>query len=117
MKRLSKISARDADRSQNPRSIREGDLVCVSGTESTHSIHVIESDEEELVFLCDFLSIAGVRVTGTSDPVRALEFVERMHPDVLICNLATPQMGGQEILERTREVSPQTRVILVSDWQ
>jgi len=116
MKRLPKRSARESDCLQNPRPNPQGKPASESDAPSPHSVHVIEADEKELLFLCEFLSLSGLRVTGSSDPARALEFVERMHPDVLISNLATPQMGGQEILERTRKVSPETGVILVSDW-
>src|SRR5690242_17501052 len=81
-----------------------------------HSVHVIEPDEEELAFLCDFLSIPGLRVSGSTDPARALGFVARMHPEILICNLAALEMGADALLDRTRVASPTTRVILVSNW-
>jgi DNA-binding response OmpR family regulator len=81
------------------------------------SVHVIESDGEELEFLCDFLGIAGLRVSGSTDPARAPDFVARMRPDVLICNLAELEMGGDQLLDRTRKASPDTRVILISNWR
>jgi len=86
-----------------------------AGEVSRHAVHVIESDEEELIFLCDFLSLSGLLVTGSSDPVRGIEYVERVQPEVLICGLSQDAMNGEEILDRTRKVSPRTRVILTSD--
>jgi DNA-binding NtrC family response regulator len=86
-----------------------------AGKVSRPAVHVIEPDEEELIFLCDFLSISGLLVTGSSDPARGLEYVERAHPEVLICGLSQPAMNGEEILDRTRKASPRTRVILTSD--
>jgi len=86
-----------------------------AGEGSRHSVHVIEPDEEQLVFLCDFLSIPGLLVTGSSDPIRGMEFVGRAYPDVLICDLALPAMGGEEVLNQVRKRSPRTRVILTSN--
>jgi CheY-like chemotaxis protein len=82
---------------------------------SGHTVHIIQVDARKLLFLCDFLSVPGLRVTGSSDPARALNYVSRARPEVLICDLAMPQMGGKELLERTHQVSPETRVILTSD--
>jgi DNA-binding response OmpR family regulator len=84
------------------------------GERARHSVHVIEPDEEQLIFLCDFLSLPGLLVTGSSDPVRGIEYVGKSHPDVLICDLALPAMGGEEVLNRTRKLSPRTRLILTS---
>lgn len=86
-----------------------------AGEGARHSVHVIEPDEEELIFLGDFLSISGLLVTGSSDPFRGIEYVGRAHPDILICDLALPGMGGEEVLNRTRKRSPRTKVILTSD--
>lgn len=87
----------------------------LAGEHARHSVHVIEPDEEQLIFLCDFLSIPGLLVTGSTDPFRGIEYVGRAHPDILICDLAVPGMGGEEVLNRTRKRSPRTRVILTSD--
>jgi len=87
----------------------------LAGEGARHSVHVIEPDEEQLIFLCDFLSIPGLLVTGSTDPFRGIEYVGRAHPDILICDLALPGMGGEEVLNRTRKRSPRTKVILTSD--
>ena len=81
-----------------------------------HSVHVIESDEEELMFVCDFLSIAGLRVSGSTDPARGLKSIARTRPEILISNLAELEMGGDEFLDRARKASPGTRLILISNW-
>ena len=104
MKRLPKIFE------PLPRDLRQG------VPESGRTVHVIEGDEEELVFLCDFLSFSGLRVSGSTDSERALQFVERMRLDLLICNLATSELGGDKLLERMRRASPATRIILISNW-
>jgi DNA-binding NtrC family response regulator len=85
-----------------------------AGEASRGAVHVIEPDQEELIFLCDFLSISGLLVTGSSDPVRGLQYVARAKPEVVICGDSLPAMRSEEVLDRTRELSPRTRVILTS---
>jgi len=82
--------------------------------EGDHAVHIIELNPRKLLFLCDFLSVPGLRVTGSSDPERGLDYIARAQPDVVICDLALPQMEGEELLDRIRKVSPRTRVILTS---
>ena len=85
-----------------------------SCAETSRTVHIIEPRERKLLFLCEYLSRHGLCVTGSSDPERGLMFVVRSHPEVLICDLALPQMGGDVLLRRIRAVSPETRVILTS---
>jgi len=82
---------------------------------SGHTVHVIEVNERKLLFLCDFLSVQGLRVTGSSDPERALQYVSKARPEVLICDVAMAPMGGAELLERVRQVSPETVMIFTMD--
>lgn len=90
-------------------------IFALRGGEATrHSVHVIEPNEERLIFLCDFLSMPDVLVTGSSDPIRGLDYVGKTHPDVLICDLALPAMGGEAVLNEARKRSPCTRLILTS---
>jgi DNA-binding response OmpR family regulator len=80
-----------------------------------HTVHIIESDTAALITLCEDLSISGLRVNGSTDPERAIECVGRTHPDVLICGLATLEIGVEELLVRARKASVNTRILLTSD--
>lgn len=86
-----------------------------SAVDSRRSVHVIDANDEELLFLCDFLSMAGFRTSGSSHPASALEYIARTHPDVVVCPLGLPDMGGEEIVSRSRRVSPHTQVLLTSE--
>jgi DNA-binding response OmpR family regulator len=59
--------------------------------------------------------MAGFRSSGSSRAERALDFVARTHPDILVCPLELPDMGGEEICTRSRRVSTHTQVLLTSD--
>jgi DNA-binding response OmpR family regulator len=95
--------------------VRRAQPVGSTDDPSGHTVHVIEPDEDTLVFLRDFLSIPGYQVSGSIDPVRALEHVSRTRPEVVICDLVMKEMDGEEFVSRTREASPKTRVILTTD--
>lgn len=87
----------------------------VNGSQGGHTVHVVLGNVRRLLFLCRSLSVPGLHVTGSSDLARALKYVSRARPEVLICDLAMPEMGGEELLERLHEASPESRVILTSD--
>jgi len=82
---------------------------------SRGTVHVLHPNNEELYFLCDFLGMAGFRSSGSSRPERALEFVARTRPDILVCPLDLPGMGGEEVCARSRRSSSHTQVLLTSD--
>ncbi len=79
------------------------------------AIHVIQENEEELIFLCDFLSMSGFRVSGSTRSDSALDYVARTKPDVLLSPLLGKGVNGEEVVLRTRKVSPHTQVLLTSD--
>jgi DNA-binding NtrC family response regulator len=84
-----------------------------------HTAHVVDHDSSTLLFLFDFLSNAGLRVSASSNAADAVDYASRLHPEILISELDMPGMDRLELLQRIREVSPSTRVILTSacaDW-
>src|SRR5262249_43922283 len=86
-----------------------------SAADSRRTVHVIDADDEELLFLCDFLNMSGFRTSGSSHPASALEYIARAHPDVVVCPLDTADMGAEEIVSRSRRVSAHTEVLLTSE--
>ena len=86
-----------------------------SSTVPRGTVHVLHPNDEELYFLCDFLGMAGFRSSGSSRVERALEFVARTRPDVLVCPLELPDLGGEEVCTRSRRASAHTQVLLTSE--
>jgi|SRR5579862_4604758 len=82
---------------------------------SRGTIHVLHPNDEELYFLCDFLGKAGFRSSGSSRADRALDFVARTRPDILVCPLELPDTSGEDVCSRSRRASPHTQVLLTSD--
>ncbi len=58
---------------------------------------------------------AAFLVVGEADNGQeAVDLVERMKPDILVCDLTMPQLTGQEVLRRVLPRSPRTRAIILS---
>jgi two-component system NarL family response regulator len=55
-------------------------------------------------------------VAEANDGVEALEAFERLHPDVILCDLRMPRMEGVEAVRQIRERDPRARVIILTTY-
>jgi signal transduction histidine kinase/CheY-like chemotaxis protein len=62
------------------------------------------ADSRELLKAILQHSCAKASVVGSGQ--EALEAIRNVHPDVLICDLAMPEMDGYELLEKVRSLEP-----------
>jgi DNA-binding NarL/FixJ family response regulator len=53
-------------------------------------------------------------VGQAGDGVEAVELVTALHPDLVVIDISMPVMDGWEAIERIRQVSPMTRVAVLS---
>jgi DNA-binding NtrC family response regulator len=61
------------------------------------------------------LSRNGHQVHTATNGFEALSQITRLHPDVVLSNMAMPRMGGFELLEAIQERFPHIPVILMSN--
>jgi len=55
------------------------------------------------------------QVVGEADDGReALQLAERLHPDVLVLDMAMPDMNGAEVTQQVAKCSPATAVVILS---
>jgi CheY-like chemotaxis protein/anti-sigma regulatory factor (Ser/Thr protein kinase) len=66
------------------------------------SVLVVDDNVDTLEVLDTTLSRAGAAVRTATSGARALDLWQAAPPDVLICDLAMPQMSGFEVLARAR---------------
>ena len=75
-------------------------------------------DNEQLLSVRTFLlETRGYRVVAVTSSQQALEFVEQSLPgslDLLLCDLLMPQMDGNELVRRAKQLHPGLPAMIVS---
>ncbi len=75
---------------------------------------IIDDDEVVRASLAAYLEDSGFSVPQASNGQQGLQVFEQDKPDLVICDLRMPQIGGLELIRQVTELSPQTPVIAVS---
>jgi CheY-like chemotaxis protein len=78
------------------------------------SVMVVDDESDSLLLLFDLLSAQEYDVLGSSSPLDAIEHFGRRTFDVVLADVRMPEMDGLELLQRIKQISPRTRVILVT---
>ncbi|HVR87567.1 MAG TPA: response regulator [Planctomycetota bacterium] len=79
-------------------------------------ILVVDDESDSLAYLFDLLHNEGYRVIPTSSPLDALELAAKRKPGLIISDLRMPDLDGMELLDRVKEISPKSRVILLTAY-
>jgi DNA-binding response OmpR family regulator len=76
---------------------------------------VLVDDEEEFVStLAERLELRGLRATATTDGEQGLAAITRFRPRVAVVDVKMPGIDGMTLLQRIKELSPGTQVILLT---
>ncbi|MFZ5630220.1 MAG: response regulator [Spirochaetota bacterium] len=78
---------------------------------------VLVVDDSQLMrqIIAGFLSANGFAIAGEArDGLEALKLAEELKPDLMTLDIGLPHMGGLAVLQKLKEVSPATRVMVVS---
>lgn len=65
------------------------------------TILVVDDEPEKAQALVQHLGQEGYRVQLVDSGVQALGFLEKERPDLVICDLEMPDLGGYQIMEAT----------------
>ncbi len=82
----------------------------------TFRVLVAEDEEIARKHILDTLEAEGYEVEGADNGLDALREIEADEFDLLIADIKMPKMDGLELLERVRQVSPGTKVIVVTGY-
>lgn len=64
---------------------------------------LVVDDEERILQICEyFLRAEGYEVHSTRDSAQALEIVRRERPDLVLCDIVMPAMGGYQFAKELR---------------
>jgi len=89
--------------------------VCLSmANPNTDVVCVLDDDSSVLKAIVRSLSLAGWYVKEFSDPEDFLGYVKMHRAAVAVIDVWMPVMNGLEVQSRLRELSPSTRVIIVT---
>lgn len=75
---------------------------------------VVDDDPEVRQVLREFLSSRGYDVTTASGGAEAVAIVETTKPDLVLLDVAMPDMDGVETLKRIVAIQPALAVIMVT---
>lgn len=79
-------------------------------------ILIAEDEEITLKHLLSTLQREGYGVTGTQNGLDALQKIETDSFDLLIADIKMPGLSGIELLDRVKEKSPETEVIIITGF-
>ncbi|WP_122857315.1 response regulator, partial [Pseudomonas viridiflava] len=75
---------------------------------------IIDDDEVVRASLAAYLEDSGFSVLQASNGLQGIQIFEQKTPDLVVCDLRMPQMGGLELIRQVTSIAPQTPVIVVS---
>lgn len=76
-------------------------------------ILIVDDMEEARKLLRDYLSIEGYTVISARNGIEALNAYETCKPDLIICDIMMPQMGGFELVNKIRQQYPTDEVPII----
>jgi two-component system response regulator HydG len=96
--------------------LKETKIESLAAPNATFSLLVVD-DEVTTRNLCrDVAADAGLQVYVASTTEEALEILEQYPIDIVVTDLQVPQMGGLELLKRTRVNNAETAVIVLTQY-
>ncbi|WP_095116890.1 two-component system response regulator RssB [Pseudomonas sp. Irchel 3F3] len=75
---------------------------------------IIDDDDVVRASLAAYLEDSGFSVLQAGNGQQGLQVFEEHQPDLVICDLRMPQMGGLELIRQVSDRAPQLPVIVVS---
>ena len=79
-------------------------------------ILVCDDELDVRLHLYQLLSSEGYRVGSSSGGWQVIRDITTQKPDLLVTDIRMPEMDGLELLERVKQASPDTKVILVTAY-
>jgi len=81
-----------------------------------YSILIADDDPSTLQLLTDLLKNNGFQVTATSSGTEALRIYEQETPDIVLADLAMPEMNGMQLLGELKKYDPLVKVVIITAY-
>src|SRR5512133_973264 len=86
----------------------------VALSKETVAVSLLDDDRSVLKATSRLLDSGGWQVNAFTNPATFLEHAATHCPDVAIIDILMPEMNGLEVQTRLRQISPSTRVIVLT---
>lgn len=92
---------------------KQGDGPVAAGT-----VLVVDDSDVVRIFTCKILEIGGYKVLSAGSPEEAIHLCEgeKGEIDLLLTDVAMPNMNGRELYERVRHLRPAMKVLYMSGY-
>ena len=77
---------------------------------ANRKILVVDDDDDSRNLICFVLETAGAEVTAVRSAAEALSSIEQFQPNLLISDIGMPQMNGYELIQKIRQLQPNTGI-------
>ena len=77
---------------------------------------IVDDDTDVCNVLEQMISRLGIRVETTSNPLEVLDLVRNTFFNVILLDIRMPEKSGMELLPEIVEVSPDTKIIVISGF-
>jgi len=78
------------------------------------TVYLLDDDSSILKSTSRLLDSAGWKVEPFTNPIAFLEQAAMHCPDLAVIDILMPEMSGLEVQTRLRQISPSTRVIMLT---
>src|SRR5947207_3615733 len=75
---------------------------------------IVDDDASLCNSLKNFFERHKYKVETANDGLRAVEMVEKFHPNLMFLDIGMPGISGIEVLRRVKEKDPSVRVIMIT---
>jgi CheY-like chemotaxis protein len=93
--------------------------MAASVSKPSHTVLVVDDDEEVLALTVDVLEMAGYTVLSTPDPRHALRLA-RSHAEplhLLLTDVVMPLMNGLQLAAEFQVLRPEAKIVLMSAYR
>lgn len=84
------------------------------GTASVPKVLVVDDDDRFREALIHRLTRQGMDARGTDDGIKAIIFLDRYYPDIILLDINMPGMHGIETLRQIKLKKPDIQVIMIT---
>jgi DNA-binding NtrC family response regulator len=80
------------------------------------SLVIIDDNPLSVEFVAAALEREDLEIHSACHPREGLNLVYKYHPQIVITDLALPDMNGLEVLDRIMKFAPETRVVILTAY-